>query len=52
MDGGAPDRVQRDRLLRYNCDDVYATQILRRWMCSPGLLEVPPASDLLSVRHR
>ncbi len=32
MDGGEPDLTQRDRLLRYNEDDVRATHALREWM--------------------
>jgi predicted RecB family nuclease len=46
MDGAPPDLRQRERLLRYNADDVHATRILREWMCSPALAEVPLASDL------
>jgi len=46
MDGAPPDRVQRERLLRYNADDVQATHVLREWMCSPALAEVPLATEL------
>ncbi|MBO0849824.1 MAG: TM0106 family RecB-like putative nuclease [Pseudonocardia sp.] len=46
MDGEPPDPSQRDRLLRYNSDDVHATHALREWMCSPGLADVPLAAEL------
>jgi predicted RecB family nuclease len=46
MDGGRPCEVQRERLLRYNADDVHATHILREWMCSPALAEIPLAAEL------
>lgn len=46
LDGGVPDPTQRERLLRYNSDDVHATQVLREWMCSPDLAQVPLASQL------
>jgi predicted RecB family nuclease len=46
MDGGQPCEVQRERLLRYNADDVHATHILREWMCSPALAEIPLAGEL------
>lgn len=46
MDGGVPDMVQRQRLLDYNADDVWATKILREWMDSPAVREVPLASEL------
>jgi predicted RecB family nuclease len=46
MDGAPPDAQQRDRLLRYNADDVHATHALRDWMCSPALHQIPLAADL------
>jgi predicted RecB family nuclease len=46
LDGAPPDPAQRERLLRYNADDTEATQVLRAWMCSPGLAEVPLATEL------
>jgi predicted RecB family nuclease len=46
MDGAPPDAQQRERLLRYNADDVHATHALRDWMCSPALRQVPLATDL------
>lgn len=42
--GGA--RVQRRRLLQYNADDVWATKVLREWMSSPRVRDVPWASEL------
>jgi predicted RecB family nuclease len=45
-DGRPPEPAQRERLLRYNADDVHATRALREWMCSPALEEVPLAGDL------
>jgi predicted RecB family nuclease len=46
MDGAPPDPQQRERLLAYNADDVHATQVLREWMTSPAVEQVPLASDL------
>jgi predicted RecB family nuclease len=46
MDGAAPDRAQRRRLLEYNADDVAATRALREWMTSRVTAEVPLAVDL------
>ncbi|MFD8492518.1 TM0106 family RecB-like putative nuclease [Amycolatopsis sp. NPDC059657] len=46
MDGGLPDASQRDRLLRYNEDDVQATRVLRAWMSGPAMADVPYLGDL------
>lgn len=46
MDGAPVDRTQRERLLAYNADDVAATQVLRKWMCSPAVEAVPVATEL------
>jgi predicted RecB family nuclease len=46
MDGEPAQLAQRDRLLRYNADDVHATRVLREWMCSPELHDIPLASRL------
>jgi predicted RecB family nuclease len=46
MDGEPPDLVQRERLLRYNEDDVLATQVLRSWMSDRADVEVPYMGDL------
>jgi predicted RecB family nuclease len=46
LEGAVPDPTQRDRLLRYNEDDVRATLTLRRWMSSPQVMAVPYAGDL------
>jgi hypothetical protein len=46
MDGAAPDESQRQRLLEYNADDVEATRVLREWMTSPAIDDVPLAADL------
>ncbi|SFA82864.1 RecB family nuclease, putative, TM0106 family [Amycolatopsis marina] len=46
MDGAAPDAVQRERLLRYNEDDVRATYALRVWMSGPAITEAPYMGDL------
>ncbi|TLW93432.1 TM0106 family RecB-like putative nuclease [Saccharomonospora piscinae] len=41
MDGGVPDPAQRERLLRYNEDDVRATYALRTWMSDEAGHAVP-----------
>ncbi|WP_245585510.1 TM0106 family RecB-like putative nuclease [Pseudonocardia asaccharolytica] len=46
MDGAPPELAQRQRLLRYNEDDVVATKALREWMTSPAVEHVPLAADL------
>jgi predicted RecB family nuclease len=46
MDGDLPDATQRERLLRYNEDDVLATQALRTWMSTRAQTEVPYMEDL------
>lgn len=46
MDGGAPDAAQRERLLRYNADDVHATLALRQWMTGPAMEGIPYLGDL------
>ncbi|KFZ83417.1 recombinase RecB [Amycolatopsis sp. MJM2582] len=46
MDGGVPDDVQRERLLRYNEDDVLATHALRNWMTDHAQTSVPYMNDL------
>ncbi|TNC27343.1 TM0106 family RecB-like putative nuclease [Amycolatopsis alkalitolerans] len=45
MDGAELDQAQRKRLLRYNEDDVRATQVLRHWMSGPAN-EIPYMNDL------
>ncbi|GHF58518.1 recombinase RecB [Amycolatopsis bartoniae] len=45
MNGTPPDRGQRERLLRYNEDDVRATQVLREWMSGPAN-DIPYMGDL------
>ena len=45
MNGGDPDPEQRERLLRYNEDDVRATKVLREWMSGPAN-EIPFMGDL------
>lgn len=46
MDGEIPDDEQRERLLRYNEDDVLATQALREWMSTRAQAEIPYLLDL------
>ncbi|RZQ62157.1 TM0106 family RecB-like putative nuclease [Amycolatopsis suaedae] len=45
MDGEPPDAAQRERLLRYNEDDVQATRALREWM-STTANTIPYMGDL------
>ncbi|GAA1213058.1 TM0106 family RecB-like putative nuclease [Prauserella alba] len=46
MDDTEPDVAQRARLLRYNEDDVLATQALRAWISERAMIEVPFMEDL------
>ncbi|MGH3431992.1 MAG: TM0106 family RecB-like putative nuclease, partial [Thermocrispum sp.] len=46
MDGGVPDVGERERLLRYNEDDVRATYTLREWMTSSVMQRIPHVGDL------
>lgn len=48
LDGAPLDDGQRDRLLRYNEDDVQATKVLREWLSSEQILQLPTVDDLLS----
>ncbi|AVL99226.1 recombinase RecB [Gordonia iterans] len=47
LDGALLDPSQRDRLLRYNEDDVQATKVLREWLSSDRILQLPTVDDLL-----
>ncbi|MFZ2511026.1 MAG: TM0106 family RecB-like putative nuclease [Gordonia sp. (in: high G+C Gram-positive bacteria)] len=47
LDGGPTDFTQRDRLLRYNEDDVQATKVLREWLDSERILRLPTVDDIL-----
>jgi predicted RecB family nuclease len=46
MDDAPADLGQRRRLLEYNEDDVRATRVLREWMSSPSVTELPFVGDL------
>jgi predicted RecB family nuclease len=46
LDGDPVQIDQRRRLLMYNEDVVRATQVLREWMSSPAITEVPYVGDL------
>ncbi|MEZ5212264.1 TM0106 family RecB-like putative nuclease [Gordonia sp. (in: high G+C Gram-positive bacteria)] len=48
LGGGPMDLTQRDRLLRYNEDDVQATKVLREWLSSEQILRLPTVDDLLA----
>lgn len=41
-----PDAAQRTRLLEYNEDDVRATKVLREWMDSAAVQQIPYFEDL------
>jgi predicted RecB family nuclease len=46
MNDGPPDPAQRQRLLEYNEDDVRATSVLRNWMSSDAVRDLPYVGDL------
>ena len=47
LDGALIDLSQRDRLLEYNEDDVQATKVLREWLSSDEILDLPTAEQIL-----
>ena len=47
LDGAPQDLSQRGRLLVYNEDDVRATKVLREWISSDVVLDLPRSVDLL-----
>ncbi|MBB4134372.1 TM0106 family RecB-like putative nuclease [Gordonia humi] len=52
LDGGRLDLSQRERLLTYNEDDVQATKVLREWISSENVLNLPLADELIGRRDR
>ncbi|MEJ9078314.1 TM0106 family RecB-like putative nuclease [Gordonia malaquae] len=50
LDGAAFDESQRARLLTYNEDDVQATKVLREWISSQDVLELPTVREILTRR--
>ncbi|MGZ8177611.1 TM0106 family RecB-like putative nuclease [Williamsia sp. SKLECPSW1] len=46
FEGGVPDLASRDRILRYNEDDVWATKVLREWIDARAAQDVPHRDDL------
>ncbi|GEE00477.1 recombinase RecB [Gordonia spumicola] len=50
LDGADLDETQRARLLTYNEDDVRATKVLREWISSDDVLELPTVREILTHR--
>ncbi len=50
LDGADLDESQRERLLTYNEDDVRATKVLREWISSQEVLDLPTVRELLESR--
>ncbi len=46
VDSGIPDAGNRDRILRYNEDDVWATKVLREWISGAAAAEIIHRDDL------